>query len=72
MIEIKRSLSPKVGRGFHSACADLALQHPDIHKWVVYPGDESFALHADVRAVPLATLLVQLQNIINPAHSPSI
>lgn len=72
VIEIKRSLSPKVGRGFHSACADLALQHPDIHKWVVYPGDESFALHADVRAVPLATLLVQLQNIINPAHSPSI
>lgn len=51
-IEIKRSLTPKVERGFHSACNDLA----PARKWVVYPGHESFPLGSDVQAVPLATL----------------
>lgn len=35
-IEVKRSLSPTVGRGFHSGCADL---HPT-RKLIVYPGNE--------------------------------
>lgn len=51
-IEIKRSLTPKVERGFHSACNDLA----PVRKWVVYPGRESFPLGSDVQAVPLALL----------------
>ena len=51
-IEIKRSLSPKVERGFHAACKDLA----PAHRYVVYPGDEAFPLAADIQAVPLAQL----------------
>jgi hypothetical protein len=35
-IEVKRSLSPKVERGFHSGCADL---HP-VRKLIVYPGEK--------------------------------
>ena len=48
-IEVKRSLSPKVERGFHSACEDLG----PARKLVVYPGSESFPLGNDVHAVPL-------------------
>lgn len=55
-IEIKRSLSPKVERGFHAACADLA----PARKLVVYPGAESFPLGNDVLAVPLAVLCQEL------------
>ncbi len=57
VIEIKRSLSPTVGRGFHSACQDLALRHPDMRKYVVYPGNESFALGDGVQAIALAQLM---------------
>ena len=47
-IEIKRSLNPKVERGFHAACADLNPKR----KLVVYPGSEPFPLGADTMAVP--------------------
>ena len=57
-IEIKRSLSPKVERGFHAACADLA----PTRKLVVYPGDDSFPLGHDVFAMPLGMLCAQLRN----------
>ena len=55
-IEIKRSLSPKVERGFHAACDDLQ----PTRKLLVYPGNEPFPLGHDVHAVPLATLCRQL------------
>ena len=55
-IEVKRSLSPKVERGFYSACADLT----PARKLVVYPGQESFALGQDVQALPLAALCQQI------------
>jgi len=55
-IEVKRSLSPKVERGFHAACDDLL----PARKLVVYPGSESFPLGHDIQAVPLATLCQQL------------
>lgn len=48
-IEIKRSSSPKVERGFHSACDDLQ----PTRKWVVYPGHETYPLGHDVQAVSL-------------------
>ncbi|MEX1165630.1 MAG: ATP-binding protein [Hydrogenophaga sp.] len=56
-IEIKRSLTPKLERGFHAACADLS----PTRKWVVYPGSESFPLGNDVLAVPLSALCSQLR-----------
>jgi hypothetical protein len=48
-IEVKRSLSPKVERGFHSACPDLK----PTRKWVLYPGSEVFPLGSDIQAMPL-------------------
>ena len=55
-IEVKRSLAPKVERGFHVACDDLKPQR----KFVVYPGLESFPLGHDIQAVPLTALCRQL------------
>lgn len=48
-IEIKRSSSPKVSRGFHQACLDLKPSR----KFVVYPGNESFPLKDGIEAVGL-------------------
>ncbi|MDI1245097.1 MAG: ATP-binding protein [Rhodoferax sp.] len=62
-IEIKRSLNPKVERGFHAACADLS----PTRKLVVYPGDESFPLGNNVVAVPLAALCRELAPGTSPA-----
>ena len=46
-IEIKRSLAPKVERGFHTACADLK----PVRKLVIYPGEESYRLAEDIEAI---------------------
>lgn len=51
-IEIKRSLKPKVTRGFHSACEDL---HPD-RKILVYPGDDSYPIGNDIEVMGFARL----------------
>ncbi|UJW77695.1 ATP-binding protein [Rhizobium sp. SL42] len=48
-IEIKRSLSPKLEKGFHLACEDLQPQK----RIVVYPGEESFPLPNNVTAMSL-------------------
>ena len=55
-IEIKRSLVPKVERGFHEACADLRPER----RFVVYPGSERFGLSSEVEAVPLRALALDL------------
>jgi predicted AAA+ superfamily ATPase len=55
-IEIKRSLSPKVERGFHVACDDLQPER----RLVVYAGVEHVPLPHDVEAVGLAALAEQL------------
>ncbi|KTE21680.1 MULTISPECIES: ATP-binding protein [unclassified Sphingopyxis] len=48
-IEIKRSLAPKMERGFYSACEDLKPQR----KIAIYPGAEAFPLKEGVEAMPL-------------------
>jgi uncharacterized protein len=58
-IEIKRSLSPKVGRGFRAACEDLA----PVRKLVVYPGAGPIPLGNDVYAMPLEMLCQELAGI---------
>ena len=58
-IEIKWSLTPKVSRGFHSACEDLE----PARKWVVYPGKERYRLAADVEAIPLPDLANEIQSL---------
>lgn len=58
-IEIKRSLTPKVERGFHAACVDLA----PTRKVVVYPGQETFPMGHDIEAMPLESLCSVLANL---------
>jgi predicted AAA+ superfamily ATPase len=55
-VEVKRSLNPKVERGFHAACDDLL----PARKLVVYPGNEAFPMGHDIQAVPLAALCHEL------------
>lgn len=58
-IEIKRSLTPKVEKGFHAACEDLKPSK----KFIVYPGKERYRVASDIEAVPLATLVAELSGI---------
>lgn len=55
-IEIKRSLSPKLERSFHTACTDLAPNR----KFVVYPGVERYRLAADIEAISLEDMAIEL------------
>lgn len=55
-IEIKRSVAPKVDRGFHHACADLEPER----RLVVYAGTEVYPLGNGVEAIPLIELARQL------------
>lgn len=57
-VEIKRSSSPKVSKGFHHACSDL---NPT-QKFVVYPGNESFPLGNGIEAIGLYELCGKLLN----------
>lgn len=56
-IEIKRSLTPKLERGFHAACADL---NPT-RKFVVYPGTERYRVAEDVEVISLGELAGELR-----------
>lgn len=47
--EIKRSLAPKVERGFHHACEDLR----PARRFVIYPGTESYPMSSDIAVMPL-------------------
>ncbi|MGH8656301.1 MAG: ATP-binding protein [Gammaproteobacteria bacterium] len=58
-IEIKRTLSPKPGKGFYSACEDLKPSR----RFVVYSGFAHYRISTDVEAIGLkdmAALLVTL------------
>jgi len=55
-IEIKRSLSPTVERGFHQACADLNPKR----RIVIYPGAESYPLREGIEVTPLQLASVVL------------
>ena len=55
-IEVKRSLSPKVERGFHVACDDLK----PARRIVVYAGDERVPLPNNVEAIGLHDLAAEL------------
>ena len=57
--EIKRSLSPKVERGFHAACEDLA----PVRKFVVYPGQERYRITPDIEAISLTDLAATVATV---------
>jgi uncharacterized protein len=58
-IEIKRSVAPKIERGFHLACDDL---QPSM-KFVVYPGGEQYPLGSEITAIGLADIVNLLISI---------
>ena len=58
-IEIKRSLSPRVERGFHIACDDLK----PARRLVVYSGQERVLLPHGVEAVGLIELAKELASM---------
>jgi len=60
-IEIKRSLNPKLERGFYSACEDVKPSR----KFVVYPGEESYRISEDVNVISLRGLAEQLISLEN-------
>jgi len=60
-IEIKRSLKPKVARGFHSACEELNPQR----KLLVYPGDETYPISNSIQVIGYKQLTNELAEIWN-------
>jgi predicted AAA+ superfamily ATPase len=60
-IEIKRSLNPKLERGFYSACEDVKPNR----KFVVYPGEESYRISEDINVISLRGLAEQLISLAN-------
>jgi len=56
-IEIKRSSSPKVEKGFHLATADIK----PARRYVVYPGTERFPLGNQIEAIGLPQLAAELR-----------
>lgn len=56
-IEIKRSSTPSVSKGFSIACDDLGIEH----RFVVYPGTERFPMRHGAQAVGLVELMQTLR-----------
>ena len=55
-IEIKRSLSAKVEKGFHLACSDLKPSKA----FVVYAGDDRYPLAETIEAISLREMAEKL------------
>ena len=55
-IEIKRSLAPRLERGFHAACEDLKPER----RLAAYPGTERYPMGSSVEAIPLPALMEAL------------
>ena len=59
-IEIKRSTTPKVERGFYSACEDIRPSR----KWLIYPGMECYPLGDGIEVMPLQVAMGKLSGSI--------
>lgn len=60
LVEVKRSLAPKLERGFRSAWTDLAPRRG----FVVYPGHDRYRLDADVEAVNVRDLTADVVSAV--------
>jgi predicted AAA+ superfamily ATPase len=58
-IEIKRSLSPKIAKGFYYACDDIQATS----RYIVYPGDEAYPIAHDTEVINLNNLLKKLKRL---------
>lgn len=61
-IEIKRSLSPQVSKGFYIGCQDIGVREED--RYLVYPGKETYPVSKDVQAIPLDQLMERLKKFL--------
>lgn len=61
-IEIKRSTTPKVERGFYSACDDIQPSR----KWLIYPGSDAYPLIDDIQVMPLQVAMQALAAGLSP------
>lgn len=59
-IEIKRSLSPSLSKGFIVGCEDIQATH----KYFVYSGLERFRISNDVTALPLKMMMEELKQLL--------
>ncbi|MEM6264813.1 MAG: ATP-binding protein, partial [Bacteroidota bacterium] len=60
-IEIKRTIAPKVSKGFHVACEDIK----STQKWVIHSGKVQFPLAKDTEAIGLMEFLELLREKSN-------
>ncbi|HLZ85584.1 MAG TPA: ATP-binding protein [Puia sp.] len=58
-IEIKRSSSPSVSKGFHVACDDIKPQQ----RYVVYSGKDRFSLGERITAISLSELMQEILSL---------
>jgi predicted AAA+ superfamily ATPase len=58
-IEIKRSTSPKLERGFYHACEDLQ----PAQRWLIHGGTASYPMLHDVQAMPLDVAMQRLAQL---------
>ena len=59
-IEIKRSLSPSLSKGFLIGCEDVNATH----RYFVYSGAERFRMSKEVTALPLKMMIEELKQIL--------
>ena len=55
-VEVKRTLSPSVGKGFLNACEDIGADR----RFIVYPGSTHFPIGHETTAIPLTGLMNEL------------
>jgi predicted AAA+ superfamily ATPase len=55
-IDIKRSSSPSLSKGFHTACADIKPKR----RYVVYSGTDKFTLGEGITAISLSGLMQEI------------
>lgn len=57
-IEIKRSVAPKIEKGFYVACNDLEIKN----KYIVYPGHDQYFIGDQVKVISLSGMLSELRD----------
>jgi hypothetical protein len=59
-IEIKRSMSPSLSKGFLIGCADVNATH----RYFVYSGSERFRISKEVTALPVKMMIEELKQLL--------
>lgn len=58
-LEIKRSMTPSVSKGFHLGCEDIEATH----RFIVYPGNERFFVTKGVTAISVSDMMNELKSL---------